>query len=96
MNTSTTRIPVEQIRGPILATGVSSYELARRLGWMRPHGQCLGQPDASRVQWVLGLKGNVTLKNGVRYGPYRAVTASHTIAVALVRAAGLDPIDVGL
>lgn len=79
------RVPVEQIRGAILQQGVTMTELARRM-------KC----SEGGVRWLLGAKNSRNHRNGHAYGPYHAQTIAYDRAVQLVRAAGLDPVDVGL
>lgn len=73
----------EELREAILATGVSMSDIARNAGWMKP------APE--RVRKALGLQCYYEGKDRKtqRY-------LSYDNALTIARAAGLDPVDVGL
>jgi hypothetical protein len=84
-------VPVEVIRDAIQASGVSWSELARRLGWFRLRaGRSV--PDDMRVRRHLGL--HPSYSHGAVYPRQRRVGSER--AVELLRAANIDPMDVGL
>lgn len=98
-------IPVDPIREAVLEAereGLSRSEICRRLGWTRERAKQpprrrkdkrVPQADTSRLARRLGLLPN---KDG--NGDYTLVTVTirYDIAVAIIRAIGRDPVDLGL
>lgn len=85
------QVPVEGLREAFLrlqrSRGLTTSELAQRLGWTRPvRGR--QAPDATSVKRALGLAAHPT--NG-----RRRQTVSYDLAVLLVEAMDLDPVDLG-
>jgi hypothetical protein len=78
-------VPVEPLREAFRRSGLSSGDLARALGWMRP--------DHARVERQLGIK---TAGRARGSNPYYIESTSYDRAVELARAMGVDPTEVGL
>lgn len=77
------KIDAEILVGAIKRSGLSYTEVANNIGWF--HSKT-GNPDASRVQRVLGLRNDS--------GPNKKV--SYDVAVQVVEACHYDPVDYGL
>jgi len=77
-------VPVAPLRKALLESGVSTSELARRLGWVRP--------DSSRVARQLGILSNVDSTGR----SYVRETTSYERALEICEALGIDPVDVDL
>ncbi len=79
-------VRVEPIAAAVAASGASHYVIALRLGWeYRQRGRVY--PDSHRVKRRLGLIPiNGRLQQHMDYAT----------AAAITRAAGLDPVEVGL
>ena len=76
-------VPVDGLREAFERSGLTSGELARRLGWTKP--------DGYRVYRQLGLtphhsRGHVEFRQ----------TMSYDRALEIANALGVDPVDVGL
>jgi hypothetical protein len=93
-------VPVAPLREAFLSKPITSSEVARRMGWVRPltaadraRNRKGPRPDQTRVMRALGLRQHCCGRNGAYY--YRKQTQHHT-AVRLARAIGADYRDVGL
>ena len=64
-------------------SGLSYTEVASNLGWLH---SASGNPDASRIRRVLGMRNDS--------GPNKKV--SYELAVQIVEACHFDPVDYGL
>ena len=78
-------VPIEPLRDAFLRSGLSTHELARRLGWVKP--------DNARVRRALGLYPD---RNGRGTQPRLRETTSYDRALAIADALGIDPADVDL
>jgi len=77
-------VPVAPLRQALLDSGVTTSELARRLGWVRP--------DTVRVARQLGILPNI---DGTGRS-YTRETTSYERALEICEALGIDPVDVDL
>jgi hypothetical protein len=77
------RVPVAPLREAFLRSGVTAYELARRLGWTKP--------DPDRVEKQLGLRRDT---NGHGSSTTLRGTTSQARALEIIRALDIDPVDV--
>ena len=77
-------VPVDGLREAFERSGLTSGELARRLGWTKP--------DGYRVYRQLGLTAHHTHRGRVEYRQ----TMSYRRALEIAQALGVDPVDVGL
>lgn len=83
-------VPVEPFQRAFLESGLSAYELARRMGLWRSYTNSV-RPDSTRALRLLGLRPHPG-KGGTRTNQrVRISTALH-----LAEVLNLDPVDVGL
>lgn len=83
-------VPVAPLREAFEESGMTTGQVAQRLGWFRAHD---GFPDRSRFLRAIGVYHSY--KGGARRRYFR-VNTSYVTAVAIAEALGLDPVDVGL
>ncbi|MGZ6854411.1 MAG: hypothetical protein ACXVGC_10180 [Mycobacteriaceae bacterium] len=81
------RVPNDRLREAIIDTGLSMSEVARNAELLKP--------DTGRVRVLLGLSPTHTTSRGRKYRVH-CQNVNYDMAVRLCRAAGLDPVDVGL
>lgn len=80
-------IEVKPLAEAFLRSGLTPYEVARRLGWKRDKSEA----DASRVRRALGL---ALYSPGHGYPPRYRQHCTEEMAIKLARAIGVDPRDV--
>jgi hypothetical protein len=85
-------VDVTPLREAFLRSGLSPYELAKRMGWKRT-----GSPkyDSGSVAMTLGLRPHTNIKKGKRYRYVQKETNPQR-ALEIANALGLDPHEVGL
>lgn len=89
------RVPVEILQEAL--RGRELGEIAFEMGWKRPIGRAkdtTGKPygDGSRLKRTLGLRPSYWYKGKASC----AATVDYKLAVQIIRAAGIDPVDVGI
>lgn len=86
-------VPVAPLRDAFERSGITSIELAKRLGWFT--GGNDPKPDGSRVVRTLGIKPSGKGSKPVTRS-LEDKMVSYDNAVLLADALGLDPVDVGV
>lgn len=88
------RVPVEELRHELEASGLTPRDLAIRLGWYRGNQRRTGGErwwvDTGRVTRVLGLRPN---DRGHGYGPARQRFVNAPMAVAIRAALRRDRVQ---
>jgi hypothetical protein len=89
------RVPVEPLARMVerrqVEQGLTLSEICRNLGWY----SSVGRPDTNRLQRRLGRISHSTVKRGKLYAGYQK-TIGYELATQIAKAAGVDPVDVGL
>lgn len=87
-------VPVAPLRDAFLASGLTAYEVATRLGWTRKRKNLSGDyGDHSRLMRRLGLQ---TYHCPRRGGTFTQERMHYDVALAIAEAIGVDPHEVGL
>ena len=84
-------LPVEPFQRAFELSGLSAYELARRLGYLRNHRHKGVVPDSTAALRLLGLR-----PHPGKGGAKTKRTVSFATAERLVEVFQVDPVDVGL
>lgn len=84
-------VPTEDIARAVLNSGRSLSEICRNLGWIDRNGN----PSTSRLQRRLGLMPSYSKHKGKIYRNNQRIIG-YELAVEIVRAADVDPVDAGL
>jgi hypothetical protein len=86
-------IPNEIIRKAVKRSGISTAEIAWRLGWVEParRGCAYIRADGNRVKRRLGMNPYID-RHGSRYS---AMMQERT-ALKILEAIGIDPVDIDL
>lgn len=79
-------VPNAPIREAFIKSGISTYDLASHIGWIKG---TQGGPDTSRVERLLGLR---AYKNG-RGRKSTNVSMSEKNALIIIKALHYDPVD---
>jgi hypothetical protein len=86
------RIPVALLAEAVLAGRRSLPEICRELGWMRKDRPCA---DTTRLKRRLGLVPNSSVHRGKTYLSKQQMIG-YDLALQIVIAADVDPVDAGL
>lgn len=93
--TNTDRVPVAPLAEAIARMqdeqNLSLSEICRNLGWVKTNGKA----DTTRLQRRLGRMSCMSTKNGKVYRGNQQ-NINYDLATKIAKAAGIDPIDVGL
>lgn len=93
--TNSGRVPVAPLAEAIARMqdeqDLSLSEICRNLGWVKSNGKA----DTSRLQRRLGKMSCMSTHNGKMYRGIQR-TISYELAARIAKAAGIDPVDVGL
>jgi len=93
--TNSGKIPVKPLADAVarmqLEQDLSLSEICRNLGWVKDNGKA----DTTRLQRRLGRMSCMSTHNGKMYRSTQK-TIGYDLASRIAKAAGIDPVDVGL
>lgn len=93
--TNTDRVPVAPLAEAVARMQdeqeLSLSEICRNLGWVKANGKA----DTTRLQRRLGRMSCMSTHNGKMYRGIQR-TINYDLASQIAKAAGIDPVDVGL